>query len=118
MNKLTGDDLLWNWARWTWSGETVGNMETYISEEEDYRPINHHHAMVVDEMHAALPWHERMIIIAEYPQKNVKFGQLGARARRERALDWIADTTGIALTDTEYKLYLGLFRGLVERRLA
>ena len=40
------------------------------------------------------------------------------RARRAKALDWIADTTGIALTDTEYKLYLGLFRGLVERRLA
>lgn len=118
MSKLTGDDLIWNWARWTWSGATVGNMEAYLSEEEDYRPINHHHAMEVEAMHAALPWHERMIIIAEYPQKNVMFGQLDGRARRAKALDWIADTTGVALTETEYKLYLGLFRSLVERRLA
>ncbi len=118
MNKLTGDDLMWNWARWTWSGETVGNMAVYLSEEEHYRPINLHHAQVVQDMHAALPWHERMIIIAEYPQKNVMFGDLNNRERIAKALDWIAGTTGVALTEIEYKLYLGLFRSLVERRLA
>ncbi|WP_313622840.1 hypothetical protein [Achromobacter sp.] len=118
MNKLTGDDLMWNWVRWTWSGAAVGNMHVYVSDEDDYRPINQHHAMVVEEMHAALPWHERMIVIAEYPQKNAMFGDLTARARIAKALDWIADTTGVVLTETEYKLYLGLFRGQVERRLA
>ncbi|MNL64636.1 hypothetical protein D3C87_1888700 [compost metagenome] len=69
-------------------------------------------------MHAALPWHERMVIIAEYPQKNAKFGGLDPKGRRKAARAWIATTTGVALTETEYKLYLGLFRGQVERRLA
>lgn len=118
MSSLTGDDLLWNWARWTWSGTTVGNMLAYVSWEDDHRPINIDHARAVEEMHAALPWHERMVIIAEYPQKNAMFGHLDARGRLDKALDWIASTTGVALTETEYKLYLGLFRGQVERRLA
>lgn len=117
MRKLTGDDLMWNWARWTWSGASVGNMPVHVSEEDDYRPINDHHAQVVEAMHAALPWHERMIIIAEYPQKHAMFGELLARERRAKALDWIARTTGVVLTETEYKLYLGLFRSQVERRL-
>ena len=118
MSSLTGDDLLWNWARWTWSGATVGNMEAYVSWEDDHRPINHDHARVVEAMHAALPWHERMIVIAEYPQKNAMFGALDAKGRVDAALDWIASTTGVALTETEYKLYLGLFRSQVERKLA
>ncbi|AVG38525.1 hypothetical protein [Achromobacter insolitus] len=118
MNSLTGDDLLWNWARWTWSGTTVGNMEGYVSWEDDHRPILTDHALVVESMHAALPWHERMVIIAEYPQKNAMFGHLDARARIKAARNWIANTTGVALTETEYKLYLGLFRSQVERRLA
>lgn len=118
MNRLTGDDILWNWARWTWSGATVGNMEAYVSWEDDHRPILTDHALVVESMHAALPWHERMVIIAEYPQKNAMFGHLDARARIKTARDWIARTTGVALTETEYKMYLGLFRSQVERRLA
>lgn len=118
MNSLTGDDILWNWARWTWSGATVGNMAAYVSWEDDHRSINYDHAQVVEAMHAELPWHERMIVIAEYPQKNVMFGHLDARARIKTARDWIASTTGVSLTETEYKLYLGLFRCRVERRLA
>lgn len=118
MRKLTGDDLLWNWARWTWSGATVGNMLAYVSWEDDHRPINQDHARIVEEMHAELPWHERMVIIAEYPQKNAMFGDLSAREREKAARRWIESTTGISLGDTEYKLYLGLFRDRVERRLA
>lgn len=118
MSSLTGDDFLWNWARWSWSGATVGNMEAYVSWEDDHRPINYDHARAVEEMHAALPWHERMVVIAEYPQKNAMFGGMDPRARRRAAREWIAETTGIAMNETEYKLYLGLFRNQVERRLA
>ncbi|WP_306633255.1 hypothetical protein [Achromobacter aegrifaciens] len=110
--------MIWNWARWTWSGTTVGNMQAYVSWEDDHRPILTDHALAVESMHAALPWHERMVIIAEYPQKNAMFGRLDARARVKAAREWIANTTGVALTETEYKLYLGLFRSQVERRLA
>lgn len=118
MRKLTGEDLLWNWARWTWSGATVGNMLAYVSWEDDHRPINHDHARIVEEMHAELPWHERMVIIAEYPQKNAKFGAMDTRTRRKAAREWIAETTGVALTENEYKIYLGMFRSQVERKLA
>ena len=118
MNKLTGDDLIWNWARWVWSGETVGNMERYVSWEDDHRPIYVDHAIAVEAMHAALPWHERMVIIAEYPQKNAKFGGHNARERVEAARRWIAEVTSVCLSDTEYRLYLGLFRDQVQRRLA
>ncbi|OZI39020.1 hypothetical protein CEG14_05650 [Bordetella genomosp. 1] len=116
--QLTGDDLLWNWARWCWSGATVGNMQAYVSWEDDGRPINTYHAEKVAEMHAALPWHERMVLIAEYPQKNAMFGALDARARCDVARKWIAETTGVALTGVQYRLYLGLFRDQVARRLA
>lgn len=61
---------------------------------------------------SADPWVHR------YPQKNAMFGRLDARARVKAAREWIANTTGVALTETEYKLYLGLFRSQVERRLA
>lgn len=118
MSELTGDDLLWNWTRWVWSGATVGNMEAYIPLEDDPRPINYSHAMAVEQMHAALPWHERMVIIAEYPQKNSMFAGLDARTRGDRARAWIADTTGVAMTEPQYRIYLGLFRNQVERRLA
>ncbi|HEY9275411.1 YdaU family protein [Achromobacter sp.] len=55
MSKLTADERRWNWARWTWSGATVGNMEAYLSEEEERRPVDHLQAMEVEAMHAALP---------------------------------------------------------------
>ncbi|WP_043172707.1 hypothetical protein [Bordetella bronchiseptica] len=118
MNRITGDDFLWNWARWVWSGATVGNMAPYVSWEDDHRPINHDHARVVEAMHAALPWHERMVIIAEYPQKNVMFGHLDAGGRIRAALRWIDETTGVRLTEGDYKIYLGMFKDAVERRLA
>lgn len=69
-------------------------------------------------MHTALPWHERMVIIAEYIQKNAKFGGLDPKGPRKAARALIANTNGAALTETEYKLYLGLLRSQVERRLA
>lgn len=114
---LTGDDLLWNWARWCWSGETVGNMTPYVSREDDYRPINHDQARAVDAMHRSLPHHEGMVITAEYPQKNALFAGLPARQRQEAARRWIGSVTGVWLTEHEYKLYLGLFRGAVEEKL-
>ena len=117
MNSLTGDDLLWNWSRWVWSGATVGNMTPYVSWEDDHRPILTDHALAVESMHAALPWHERMVIIAEYPQKNAMFRDLDARARVKAARNWISDTTGVALTETEYRIYLGMFRNEVERKI-
>ncbi|QDJ44816.1 hypothetical protein [Bordetella hinzii] len=117
MQKLTGDDLLWNWARWCWSGATVGNMTPYVSWEDDHRPINTDHAKAVEAMHASLPHHERMVIIAEYTKKNSLFGDLEPRQRIDAARRWIREVTGVNLSETEYKLYLGLFRSEVERRL-
>lgn len=117
MSSLTGDDLLWNWARWTWSGCTVGNMAVHYAEDVDPRPINHDHAMAVEAMHAALPWHERMIVIAEYTQKGVRFDGMGTKDRRKAAREWIAEMTGVTLTDAEYRIYLGLFRNEVERKI-
>lgn len=113
---VTADDLLWNWARWCWSGETVGNMERYVSWEGDYRPINHTQAQIIDAMHKGLPHHEGMVITAEYPQKNAMFGELHANARTEAARRWIGLVTGEWLTAHEYKLYLGLFKDEVKRR--
>lgn len=115
---LDGDSLLWNWARWAWSGATVGNMQPYVSWEDYYHPINLGHARVVEEMHAALSWHERMIIIAEYPQKNVMFGDLTPSQRGVAARRWIKLITGVAINETEYRIYLEMFRDQVERRLA
>lgn len=117
MALITSDDCLWNWARWCWSGETVGNMEKYVPWEDDPRPIMTDHARKVDEMHQALPWHERMIVIAEYSQKNQLFKDLNAKERIERARRWIEEVTGVRLTEHEYKMYLGLFKNQVGRRL-
>ena len=115
MSRLTGDDLLWNWCRWCWSG--TGDISMY-DEDVTPVPVNMDHAVAVEAMHAALPWHERMVIIAEYPQKRERFSGLTAFERRTAARRWIEDATGIRLGDTEYKLYLGLFRDHVERKLA
>ena len=114
---ISADDLLWNWARWCWSGETPGNMPRYVSWEDDYRPINHDQAIVVEAMHRKLPHHESMVITAEYPQKNAMFGELHARARCEAARRWIGRVTDVWLTEREYLLYLGLFKNAVERRI-
>lgn len=117
MRELDSDDLLWNWARWCWSGTTVGNMEPYISWEDDYRPICRDQAEVVERLHQALPHHEGMIITAEYPQKNRRFSDMHARQRMEAARRWIGQVTGEWLTEHEYKLYLGIFKDQVARKL-
>ncbi len=117
MALITADDCLWNWARWCWSSATVGNMETYIPWEDDPRPIMTDHARKVDEMHQALPWHERMVIIAEYPQKIRLFKDLLPKERMAKARRWIGSVTGVHTSETQYKLYLGLFKSQVGRKL-
>ena len=113
---LSADDLIWNWARWCWSGETVGNMAAYISDADEYRPIMTDHALAVEALHAALPQHERMIIIAEYPQKNVMFGHIESAAGRcSAARRWIHRVTGVDLSEHQYKIYLGFFKDAVRR---
>ncbi|WP_287820134.1 hypothetical protein [Achromobacter sp.] len=92
-------------------------MPIYYDENVDPRPINYDHALAVEAMHAALPWHERMVIISEYTQKNSLFGGMDARARIRAALRWIETTTGTRLTEGEYKIYLGMFRNEVERKI-
>ncbi|VFR88907.1 phage protein [plant metagenome] len=114
---LTADDLLWNWARWTWSGAAVGNMAHVIHEGDDVRPINERHAQAVEALHATLPWHERMVVIAEYPQKHGRFAMQAGAARRQAARAWIFEMTGVHLSDTDYKLYLGLFKDEVGRKV-
>jgi hypothetical protein len=116
-SRITADDLLWNWARWCWSGETVGNMTPYVSWEDNHTPINHDQARIVEAMHKSLPHHEGMVITAEYPQKNALFGELHARARQESARRWIGQVTDVWLTEHEYLMYLGLFKNQVGRRL-
>ena len=72
----------------------------------------------VDRLHKALPHHEQMIVIAEYPQRHGFFRGLPARQRREKAQRWIQDVSGVWSREPEYKLYLGLFKELVWRELA
>lgn len=117
MMLINADDYLWNWARWCWSGETVGNMERYVPWEDDYRPINIDHARAVQAMHESLPWHERMVIIAEYSQKNRLFKDMTASERLTAARRWIGQITGVWLGEPEYRLYLGLFKDDVSRKL-
>lgn len=117
MSQLSPDCLLWNWARWSWSGATVGNMEKYVPWEDDHRPIMTDHARDVQAMHEALPWHERMVVIAEYPQKNCLFKDMSAGERLTAARRWIGQVTGVWLSEPEYKMYLGLFKDQVGRKL-
>ena len=109
--------LLWNWARWTWSGDAVGNMQRVLPEGDDFRPIQVAHAQAVERLHASLPWHERMVITAEYPQRNGRFLGKATAARRKAARDWILEVTGVSLADVDYQLYLGLFKEEVKRKV-
>lgn len=115
--RITGHHLLLNWARSENSGPVVGNMVAHVHESEQI-PINEYHAQKVREMYDMLPWHEQMILQAEYSNRQRLFGDARGKERRIAAMRWIANTTGVTLTETEYKLYLGLFRDQVERRLA
>ena len=126
---LTADDLLWNWTWWQAQGESVGNMDRYLFEDEEeeksrrHRLILEDQARQVDALFRRLPHHERMIITAEYPQKNVRFGGMPARQRQQVARRWIANVTfklygtAISLSDLEYKLYLGLFKDKIDREV-
>ena len=116
-HELTAEDLLHNWTRWVWSGETVGNMAHHYQEDDCVRPINHYHALQVEALHAALPWPERMVVTAEYPQKNARFAGLDAHQRRTAARRWILLTTQVSISDTEYRLYLWLFKNTVDRKV-
>lgn len=117
MSALTAEDLLWNWARWCWTGPNVGNLPRVIPLEDQFRPILKDQAEAVDRLHQALPHHEAMIIIAEYPQRHERFAGLEPAARRDRARAWINRATGINLTITQYKLYLGFFKDKVQREV-
>lgn len=118
IRKYDADSILWNWARWCWSGETVGNMSQFIPYEDNPTPINSQQAEKVERLHKTLPQHEQMVVIAEYTQRNGIFTGLSARRRRERAQRWIKSITGVWLREDEYKLHLGLFKNLVEREVA
>lgn len=111
---LTGNDLIWNWVRWCWVGETPGNMARYVPEEDDHRPIMEEHALAVDALYRRLPRHEAMIIQAEYTRKNSWFGSLSADGRRTVARRWIREATGAALRDEDYERHLQQFRTKVE----
>ncbi|NLZ11640.1 MAG: hypothetical protein GX086_09960 [Alcaligenaceae bacterium] len=111
------DDILWNWARWCWAGETVGNMQPYTSWDETFQPILIEHAQAVDRLHRALPRPAQMVVIAEYPQKNVRFGRLNAAQRRVMARRWIGDTTGVWLTNEHYGACLDRFMTTIEKEL-
>ncbi|WP_233574938.1 MULTISPECIES: hypothetical protein [unclassified Pusillimonas] len=89
-----------------------------MSWEDDYRPIQIDHAMIVGGMHKRLPHHEGMVISAEFPQKKGMFGGLASDARQLAARRWIYVITGVNLSDNECKLYLGLFKDRVQRRFA
>ncbi|QTC00502.1 hypothetical protein JYG33_03275 [Alcaligenes sp. SORT26] len=117
MQKLSGDDLLWNWARWCWSGETVGNMERYVPWEDDYRPINQDHAEAVNILYQCLPLYQAMVVQAEYTRKNSHFGNLSASERLVVARRWIRQITGAILRDEDYKRHLKGFRAKVEKEV-
>lgn len=118
MSKITADDLLRNWAAYVWSGPTVGNMEAYVPWDDDGWPVHTDHAKAVEDMHKTLPWHERMVIIAEYPQRKHLFSGMTASERLGAARRWIGQTTGVWLSEPEYRIYLDAFKRSIERRLA
>jgi len=56
-------------------------MEKYVPGEDSNRPINTNHVLAVECVHAALSWHKRMVIVAEYTKKNSMSGELRERYR-------------------------------------
>ena len=116
--KYDVDDIIWNWVRWCWSGKHVGNMVPYIPWRDDFRPININQARQVDELLHRLQLHERMVVIAEYPQKNGRFADMHARQRMETARRWIAKTAKVWLTEKEYEACLRVFKNMIELEVA
>lgn len=118
VKELTGHDLIWNWARWCWAGETPGNMERYVPWEDEHRtPINQEHALAVERLHKSLRQHERMVIIAEYPRKNAWFGHVSSDERRAWVRRWVQHVTGAVLRDDDYKLIIARFQERVEKEV-
>lgn len=111
------DAILWNWARWCNSGAKVGNMADYVPYEDEFRPICIEQAQEVDRLHQRLSHPQRMVIIAEYPQRNGRFRGLRAEVRAEKARRWIHTVTGAWLLDAEYQRDLTVFKQRVEERL-
>lgn len=118
MRRYDADSILWNWARWCWSGETVGNMSQFIPYEDNPTPINTDQAEKVERLHKTLPQHEQMVVIAEYTQRNGIFAGLNAKQRLEKAQRWINSVTGVWLREAEYSQRLDLFKDLVYREVA
>lgn len=119
MLRIDADSLLWNWARWCNSGAAVGNMADYIPFDDDNKPapICIAHAEAVHRLHQSLPHYQRMIVIAEYPQRRIRFHGLNARSRSEKARRWIYEATGIWVRDFEYQIDLSRFIKQVEVKL-
>lgn len=117
MRKLSGDCLLWNWARWCWTGETVGNMQRYIPWEDNFNPINIEHARAVNVLYERLPRHEAMVIQAEYTRKSSHFGEYSSSERVVVARRWIKLVTGAVLRDEDYRRHLEAFKATVEKEI-
>lgn len=112
------EDLLWNWVRWCWSGETPGNMARYIPQEDDYRPIMTDHAQAVQRIYDGLSQPEAMVVQAEYTRKNSWFGSLSADARKVTARRWIQEATGAVLRDEDYVRHLDRFKERVGKEVS
>lgn len=111
------DAILWNWARWCNSGPVVGNMTNHIPYEDEFRPICIAQAEIVDKMHQELALPQRMVVIAEYPQRNGRFQGLQAKQRAEKARRWIHAITGMWLLDIDYQRNLTVFKQRVGEKL-
>lgn len=117
MDKFTGDDLLWNWVRWCWSGDTVGNMQPYVRDDDDFRPIHVAHALAVDALYQCLPREQALAVQAEYTRKNTWFRQHTPTERRVLARRWIQQATGRLVRDDEYLLWVADFKSKVEKEV-
>ena len=118
MSRLSAEDLLFNWARWCHRGERVGNMDIYLSEsDETPPPVMEYLAERVQALFDRLPRYEQMILIAEYPQRNIKFPGLNYHQRNDSARRWIKQTLKVDLTYRQYGLYLKMFKTRIEQEI-
>lgn len=92
-------------------------MADYVPYEDEFRPICIDQAKEVDRLHQKLDHSQRMVIIAEYPQRNGLFQGLRPETRSKRARRWIYVVTGAWLLDVEYQRELVVFKQRVEERL-
>jgi len=116
---LSADALLWNWARWCWQGETVGNMAVYFPEDERaFETIQQDHGQAVQDLYSRQHRYVQMAVTAEYPQKHVRFAGLDQGERQATACRWIKQATAVCLTGREYRLAVDQFRALIRRAAA